>query len=222
AYIPVGSNCAIGSDGPTLFVNANYQGQCRTFAPGEYPNLDQFHLAENVSSILTPGGGYHITLYDQVGLSGTPGYFDADTPQLTRYWNDRARSMRVELHSAPVCNPTEDGVTFYQNADFSGDCWPFPEGRYNFADFCFSQPRSIRLRPQGRYHLVLHTERNQQGNPGHFDNDISNLDSYWNQNTLSFELYMKCDSVPTPYQGANTDGLILYERGTFMGGCLTV
>jgi len=61
----------------------------------------------NVTSIRDANAAYHITLYDQKGLTGTPAYADQDTPQLTGYWNDRARSMRIEVHGPPsVPTPT--------------------------------------------------------------------------------------------------------------------
>ncbi|GEM_PF-6562117 len=84
--------------GVQLCENANYGGTCHTFAVGEYSNLSQYGLDNNASSLRDPDSAYHVTLYDQPGLTGTPGYFDNDTPQLPGYWNNRARSIRVERH----------------------------------------------------------------------------------------------------------------------------
>ncbi len=76
------------------------------------------------------GDEYHITLYDQENLTGTPGYFDVDTAQLPGFWDNRARSMRIERVVTPNCNPTDEGPTVYEGANYTGNCVTFSPGTY--------------------------------------------------------------------------------------------
>jgi hypothetical protein len=115
-------SCATG-EGVTLYDAASFgSGTCHTFGPGDYSNLSSFGLSNNVSSI--GGAGYHVTLFDQPGLSGTPGYFDGEQARLDGYWNDRARSMRVERLRDTSCNPGTDGIILYRESNYraSGGC----------------------------------------------------------------------------------------------------
>ncbi len=115
---PPSTGCA-GSGGVTLYVDNNYSGTCHSFGPGEYADLSQYGLDQNVSSIRDANAAYHITFYDQKGLAGTPAYFDQDTSHMDGYWNDRARSMRIEVHGpapSPTPSPTDDAGLSGQSA----------------------------------------------------------------------------------------------------------
>jgi surface antigen len=98
--------CSASSNGVTLYVDSNYSGACHTFGPGEYSDLAQYGLDANSSSIWNPGNAYHVTLFDQKGLTGTPAYWDSSAPSFSGYWNDRGRSLRVEVHGPPAPTAT--------------------------------------------------------------------------------------------------------------------
>ncbi|MBF6558274.1 MAG: fibronectin type III domain-containing protein [Acidimicrobiales bacterium] len=155
--VPGGGTCSSGG-GVTLYVDANYGGSCHTFGVGVYPDLSSYGLSQNVSSLRDAGGAYHVTLFDGTGLSGTPGYFDSDTSNLTSAgWNDRARSMRVELHgtapaapsglAASVISSTQIQLTWTDNANnedgyhiymWTGSAWvitaTLPANSQSYAD----------------------------------------------------------------------------------------
>ncbi len=93
-WSPTVSFAISASTGVTLYTDPNYGGQSFTFGVGDY-DLSAYGLDRNASSLRDTNAGYHITFYD---ITGRPGYFDRDVPQLPADWNDQPHSMKIELH----------------------------------------------------------------------------------------------------------------------------
>lgn len=112
-------------EGAVLCDDADFGGTCHTFPIGEYRSLGEFGLEGKVTSIRT-SGRYHVTLFDDVDLRGTPAHYVADVSRLDAYWNDRARSVRVEefreLDRTCILPPDPQGVILYLRRDYN------PEG----------------------------------------------------------------------------------------------
>jgi hypothetical protein len=196
--------CSASGDGVTLFIDANYGGSCHTFGVGDYSDLSQFGLDQNVSSLQDTNSSYHITFFDQTGLTGTPGYYDADAPQLTGYWNDRARSMRVERHAG-------DGVTLCTDASFGGNCHTFGVGEYSdLSQFGLDQNVSSLRDTNSAYHVTLFDQKGLTGTPGYYDADTSQLTGYWNDRARSMRV-----------ESHATDGVTLYVDGNYGGNTHT-
>lgn len=118
--VSLAPQCSADPNKVTLYQDGNYGGACQSYDVGEYSSLGG--LAGKVSSVKDPNGLYHITLFDQTGLKGTPAYVEGDTPQLTGYWNDRAQSMRIEKNQPSACSPGTDGVVLYNDNDYTHGC----------------------------------------------------------------------------------------------------
>jgi hypothetical protein len=113
--------CSPDPNAVTLYNDGGFSSGCHSYGVGEYGSLG-YGLDGQVSSIQDPSGQFHITLFDQPGLRGTPGYFDSDTSQLTGYWNDRAQSMRIEKNRPTACNPGADGIIDYIGTNYADGC----------------------------------------------------------------------------------------------------
>ena len=200
------------TDGVTLCTDASYGGSCHTFGVGEYSDLSQFGLDQDVSSLQDTNAAYHITLFDQKGLTGTPGYYDADTSQLTGYWDNRARSMRVEMHST-------DGVTLYVDGNYGGTSHTFGVGEYSdLSQFSLDQNVSSLRDTNAAYHITLFDQKGLTGTPGYYDADTSQLTGYWDNRARSMRVEKHRPTTCNP----GTDGIIAYIDTNYQAGCLFI
>lgn len=199
------TTCSASGDGVTLFIDPNYGGSgCHTFGVGDYSDLSQFGLDQNVSSLQDTNASYHITFYDQTGLTGTPAYYDSNTTQLTGYWDNRARSMRVERH-------TGDGVTLCTDPGNAGTCHTFGVGEYSdLSQFGLDQNVSSLRDTNNAYHITLYDQKGLTGTPGYYDADISQLTGYWDNRARSMRV-----------ESHATDGVTLYVDGNYGGNTHT-
>ncbi len=117
------ADCPTSPDGVTLYVNAGYQGHCHTFTPGSYPDLSQFQLDQNITSIKNPNGAFAVHFNDGLNFSGTPGHFDSDVYDLgPSSWSDRTRSAQIEKHIPTTCSPASDGAVLYVDVNYGSGC----------------------------------------------------------------------------------------------------
>lgn len=94
-----------------LCTDAYFRGRCVTLQPGEYRNLGQMGLANQVSSARQQGGGSWgggsrgaVTLYEDYNLGGRSYGVNGPVENLGRTdFNDRARSMVVQSGVWEVC-----------------------------------------------------------------------------------------------------------------------
>ncbi|GAC1435099.1 MAG: hypothetical protein NVSMB54_34560 [Ktedonobacteraceae bacterium] len=166
--------CSVSKNGVTLYTNSNYQGQCRTFGPGEY-DLANFGLAENVSSIQDGYDGFHVTLFDKAKNFY---YVDKDTPMLPAEWNKRADMIHIEKHRPTTCSPGSDGIIAFIDPDYSGGCLFIT---HNIPDLTPLNFDSILVSIQfvGRYQntsqLVMYKQPNYKEKCGTYWQDQSDL-----------------------------------------------
>jgi hypothetical protein len=217
------SSCPVDPKRVTLFINTNFGGRCLSFAPGEYPDLRQYGLDINVGSVRIPKGAFHVTLYDQLGLAGTPSHWDADMPQLTGYWSDRARSLRVERHTAPYdCTIGTDGATLFSESAYRGHCQTIvPSACVNLANFNLERNVSSIKNPDNGFAVRLYDGLNCSGQVGVFDKDEPDLAPHgWQDRARSVRVEKHRPTACNP----GPDGLILYRDTGFRpgGGCLFI
>lgn len=182
------ATCSPGA-GVTLYADANFQGSCHTYGPGEYSNLG-FGLDGIVSSIGDSGGAYHVTLFDQPGLVGTPGYFDSDTASLSGYWNDRARSLRVEAHSGAPSSGCSEGVL-----GTSQTLSPTPNAGTTFSIFFELQSSGSCVLGPGQGYALEFASGDQLGAPA----SIALTDTVTQGNRTRFNITMTAPSTPGEY-----------------------
>ena len=126
--------------------DAYFRGRCATLQRGEYPDLAQVGLGNQISSARElgivpspgPGGGRPaaVTLYEDFGFRGTSLNVEQTLPNLSRSdFNDRARSLIVHEGTWELCR--DDG--------FRGGCQTFGPGRY--ADLGALDGASSSIRP---------------------------------------------------------------------------
>jgi hypothetical protein len=117
-----------------LCSDAYFRGRCVTLQPGEYRNLSQIGLSNEVSSARElgivgpgpgpgpgPGGPAAVTIYADYGFRGPAMDINGPVGNLGRTeFNDRARSMVVHAGTWEICR--DDG--------FRGGCETFGPGRH--------------------------------------------------------------------------------------------
>jgi len=127
------SSVVVRSGNWQLCTDAYFRGRCVTLNPGEYRNLGQVGLANQISSARqlggSPGGGWSgggapgasVTLYEDTQFGGRSFGVSGDVPNLGRTdFNDRARSIFVEGGTWELCR--DDG--------YRGGCQTFGPGRH--------------------------------------------------------------------------------------------
>ncbi len=222
--VPLADPCAGATNGPSLYSNSSTQGPCHTFAPGDYPDLSAYGLDQNVSSLRDPSGAYHVTLFDQPGMSGTPGYFDNDVVPLLGYWNDRARSLRVERHGVTNCSPGVNGIVLYRDVNYStaGGCLFVTANMPDLTGTTFERAISslqFRGTNSGASQLRLYAEPNYQSLCGTYWQDQSDLRSCAGQ-AMSVQIlpFTPPPPIPTPpgtsFSGNIAPQAYLYPTGT--------
>lgn len=94
-----------------LCTDAYFRGRCVTLEPGEYRNLGQMGLSNQVSSARQVGGGSwgggsrgEVTLYEDTNFGGRSFGVNGPIENLSRSdFNDRARSMVVQAGTWELC-----------------------------------------------------------------------------------------------------------------------
>ena len=128
------SSVVVRSGNWQLCTDAYFRGRCVTLNPGEYRNLGQIGLANQISSARQlggpPGGGggwvgggqdASVTLYEGSNFGGRSVGVNVDIPNLGGTdFNDRARSMFVQGGTWELCR--DDG--------YRGGCQTFGPGRH--------------------------------------------------------------------------------------------
>ena len=128
AYIPLGYVAAAGVSGGNAAGGVDFcnqpggHGYCVRLGIGGYSNLiDNYHIDRAIVSIVDVG--FHVTLWDQQNLSGTPTYMDS-SGNVPAGKENTTRSIRVERLGDTSCNQGSDGVVLFRDTDFStrGGC----------------------------------------------------------------------------------------------------
>ena len=131
-----------------LCSDAYFRGRCVTLPPGEYRNLSQIGLANEVSSArelgIVPGGpgpggpGRTATLYEDYSFGGRSIDVNGAIVNLGRTeFNDRARSLVVHGGTWELC----------RDDNFQGGCQTFGPGRH--ANIGYLAGEASSLRPVG-------------------------------------------------------------------------
>jgi len=90
--------------GPTVYVDADYQGKGWSFSPGKY-NFDQVSekIGNDIISSVRVPPGWQVTLFEHADYQGQQLTLNADAPRLPAGWNDQTSSMIVSVITPPGC-----------------------------------------------------------------------------------------------------------------------
>ncbi len=145
------SSVVVRSGNWQLCTDAYFRGRCVTLNPGDYRNLGQIGLSNQISSARQLGGPWEgggaggggaggqdtsVTIYEGSNFGGRSFGVNGDLPNLGRTdFNDRARSMHVQGGTWELCR--DDG--------YRGGCQTFGPGRHPDLGFLSGEVSSIRL-----------------------------------------------------------------------------
>jgi hypothetical protein len=193
-------------DPVALFRDCNFDGWWNAgFFIGKYTSADlNFHYVpvNDISSVKVQPG-YKVTFYDQDNFQGASLVKTSDASCLVNDgWNDRAKSMIVEVIS-PV-------TTVYKDCGYSGRAIHLPVGDYTLSQL---QARSINdndissLSISSGYEVVLYELDNFQGASVKLTTDtwcLVQTDNNWNDKVSSLKVRVACVESPiTPYLSIN-------------------
>lgn len=132
-----------------LCTDSHFRGRCVTLEPGQYRNLGQIGMSNQVSSARQVAGSWGgsggnwgggssagaVTLYEGPGFNGSTFGVDNDVSNLGRTnFNDRARSMVINHGTWELC----------RDSDYRGGCQVYGPGRYGNLGWLGGEVSSIR------------------------------------------------------------------------------
>jgi len=110
-------------------IDINFTGGCQVLNPGRYPNLGAFaHDISSMRPVMDPRSGYDrprgrwasATLYSRPNMTGRAFTLGGEGAEDMHFFNDRARSLRVERGYWIFCSEPQ----------FRGECRTFGPGEY--------------------------------------------------------------------------------------------
>ena len=106
-------------------------------------------------------------------------------------WVNRIQAEYVTSPTQP--NQPGDGIEVCDGANYGQPCKVFTEGKYsNLADYSwYDRVESVRFLGsyKNNYHVVLWSEKDFTGDPGHYDNDAATLGNAQQNHVRSLDIY---------------------------------
>jgi len=130
--VPLGqeipANCVPGNGQAAFFTGIKYSGQCVVKDLAPYADSNAIGLPnDTISSVKLGSGVYQVILYENENFSGGNVDITANTPDLSVVnANNWTSSARVTV----ACIPGDNQVTFYKDANYTGECWNKDVGNY--------------------------------------------------------------------------------------------
>jgi thiol-disulfide isomerase/thioredoxin/uncharacterized membrane protein YphA (DoxX/SURF4 family) len=124
-------------------------------------------------------------------------------------WVKRSQAAYSSGHGGN--SQSVDGIEVFDGENYSGASWVFTEGNYNnLADFAwYDRIESIRFKGNyaRKYHVVLCSEKNLGGDPGHYEEDAATLGNAQKNHVRSIRIYhFPLGSGIELYDGENHSG----------------
>jgi len=184
------TGCAPNSDQVALFEHGGYNGSCKIFNKGEYPNPGSMGFANDTASSIKVGGNVKAILCKDDNYNGGCEEFNGDDGNLgdNNIGDNQVSSLKVQDRSSGG-----NGVEFCDGTNYGSPCITLTAGKYgNLNDLgWYDRIESLRFKGSyvGNYHVVLSTETNHGGTPGHYERDEANIPDPWRNHTRSIEIY---------------------------------
>jgi|GEM_PF-3264269 len=183
-----GGGCTPNSDQVALFEHGGYNGSCKIFNKGEYPNPGSMGFANDTASSVKVGGNVKAILCKDDNYNGGCEEFNGDDGNLgdNNIGDNQVSSLKVQDRGGG------NGVEFCDGTNYGSPCITLTAGKYgNLNDLgWYDRIESLRFKGSyvGNYHVVLSTETNHGGTPGHFEQDEPNLQDPWRNRVRSIEI----------------------------------
>jgi Tol biopolymer transport system component len=204
------------SNGIELCDGTNYGQPSIVLTEGKYSNLADYSWSDRIESIRFLGnykGNYHVVLCSETNFGGDPGHYDADSATLGNAQTNHVRSIEIYKKSPG------SGIILYDGENYSGASQffavSFPEAKYaDLGSVSFSD-RAESIKFVGDLanelgHAVLHSEKDFQGDPAHFEADAATLPNAQKNHVRSITLYKV--QVPEPPKNPNpANGTVLSD-----------
>lgn len=210
------SSCSPGSNQVSLYVDANYTGQCVTKEIGEYTNPSAIGLPNDAISSVRVGSNVKAILCQNDGYSGTCDTFMSDDPNLgdNGVGDNSVSSAKVELRGSS----TE--VRLYDGTNYSGGyAYVTSPGLYTLVPNFNDLAESISMPAGWAVRLFEHDNYNGpevciQGNDSNLgDNHYSSSGNSAANSATWFEAYNQSSCPPIGYP-PNTPTLISPLNGS--------
>jgi hypothetical protein len=184
------------SSGIALYDGPNFTGPFIVLTMGKYSNLADYSWSDRIESIRFLGdysNNYHVVLSSEKDFTGDPGHYDADASTLGNAQQNHVRSVEIYRKSPG------SGIELYDGQNYTGTCVflpvAYPEAKYadlNSVGF-WDRAESIKFVGDcagGKAHAVLLSEKDFQGDPGHYDQDSPILGNAQRNHVRSVTIYM--------------------------------
>lgn len=185
------TGCNPNSDQVALFEHGGYGGNCKVFNKADYPNPGAMGFANDTASSIKVGGNVKATLCKDDNYGGGCEDFSGDDGNLgdNSIGDNQVSSLKVQDRGSSGGN----GVEFCDGTNYGSPCITLTAGKYgNLNDIgWYDRIESLRFKGNyvGNYHVVLSTETNHGGTPGHYERDEANVPDPWRNRTRSIEIY---------------------------------
>lgn len=185
------TGCNPNSDQVALFEHGGYGGNCKLFNKADYPNPGAMGFANDTASSIKVGGNVKAVLCKDDNYSGGCEDFTGDDGNLgdNSIGDNQVSSLKVQDRGSSGGN----GVEFCDGTNYGSPCITLTAGKYgNLNDIgWYDRIESLRFKGNyvGNYHVVLSTETNHGGTPGHYERDEANVPDPWRNRTRSIEIY---------------------------------
>ena len=184
------TGCTPNSDQVALFEHGGYGGNCKVFGKRDYPNPGEMGFANDTASSIKVGGNVKATLCKDDNYGGGCEDFSGDDGNLgdNSIGDNQVSSLKVQDRGSSGGN----GVEFCDGTNYGSPCITLTAGKYgNLNDIgWYDRIESLRFKGNyvGNYHVVLSTETNHGGTPGHYERDEANVPDPWRNRTRSIEI----------------------------------
>ncbi|WP_347597831.1 PA14 domain-containing protein [Acrocarpospora sp. B8E8] len=199
------TGCVPNDSQVAFFMDENYGGTCIIKEVGRYEDPAAINLPNDTISSLKVGNRVKVRVCDNSGVNSPCEIFDYDDSNLNNNMinTNTISSAEVELRG---------GIALCDGTNYGGPCKWFGVGKYNMQEQGFNDiTESVRYDDNwaNLYHIVLWTERDQTGNPAHYDNSVPEFDvgTAMRNRVRSIEIYKH--TPPNAEVLGPADGVVL-------------
>lgn len=169
--------CDQSQTGVILYAERNYQGRCIRLFEGKY-NLADYKLDNAVSSIWI-NGNYRVDMYKDANLGEPRDEFhqsddNIDDRSLGEQWSSIKITNKAKQRDCG--DGKRDGVYFYRDKDFKGDCFYTTTDIADFTQTNIGNNHTSSARIVGDWEVTVYKSQNFQENSYTFTKSKGNLD----------------------------------------------
>lgn len=172
----------------TIYEHANFSGLSQVLPKGRYDDsLNQISIGNDKLTSLHIPPGLVARLYEHFKFQGRFIDLDEDTPDISRFWNDRISSIIVYGDDEPP--PFTNEVVIFEHSDYGGKFQVLTPQKYNTAEILIGNNMlSSAFVPYGMV-LRIYDQPNFQGPFIELRSDTPAVRIDWNDKASSIIVY---------------------------------